>query len=73
MIMNNSIELFCGLKSWTKEAKKYNYRCMTHDIDKKFNPTLCKDILLTKLNHFPIRFRKPNVLWASPPYTFFFQ
>jgi site-specific DNA-cytosine methylase len=61
------LELFCGTKSFTKEAEKLGHKCFTIDIDKKFNPTLCINILdfkIEMLNGF-----KPDVIWASPPCT----
>lgn len=59
----NSLELFCGTKSFTKEAKKHGIECTTLDINHIFNPDICKDILNTD----PKELGKFNILWASPP------
>lgn len=61
------LELFCGTKSFSKVAEEQGNECFTIDIEKKFNPTLCIDILdfdISMLNGF-----KPDVIWASPPCT----
>lgn len=59
------LELFCGTKSFTKVAESRGHECVTLDIDPRFKPTICKDILdftVQDLNGF-----KPDVIWASPP------
>lgn len=63
------LELFCGTKSFSKVAKARGHEVVTVDIEKKFNPTICCDILdfdPIMLNGF-----KPDVVWASPPCTTF--
>jgi hypothetical protein len=66
-----SIELFCGMKSWSKVAARHGMACFTADIDSKFYPDLCKDILDTEMSDIPKQFWRPDYLWASPPCTFF--
>jgi site-specific DNA-cytosine methylase len=61
----NILELFCGNGSFSKVAEERGHKVITIDIDKKFNPTICMDILnfkISDLNGF-----KPDVVWASPP------
>jgi hypothetical protein len=63
------VELFCGTKSFTKEAEKLGYKCFTIDFNKKFNPDLVKDILELTIEDLPEEFRNPTIVWASPPCT----
>jgi hypothetical protein len=59
------LELFCGTKSFAKVALERGHECVTLDIDLKFEPDICKDILdfeVGDLNGF-----RPDVIWASPP------
>jgi hypothetical protein len=65
------LELFCGTKSFTKEAEKLGHECFTIDFDKQFNPNLCIDILEFDVSMLPEEFRHPDVIWASPPCTTF--
>ena len=60
------LELFCGTKSFSKEAEGRGHKCFTVDINKKFSPDLCKDIMNIKLEEIPF---VPDVIWASPPCT----
>ena len=41
----NTLDLFCGTKSFTKEAIKLGYNTYTLDILEKFEPTFCCDLL----------------------------
>lgn len=63
------LELFCGTKSFSKEAEKRGHKVFTVDFDKKFNPDLCIDILDLDISMIPKEFRRPDVFWASPPCT----
>jgi site-specific DNA-cytosine methylase len=59
------LELFCGTKSFSKVAEARGHEVVTVDIEQKFNPTICCDILdfdVSMLKGF-----KPDVIWASPP------
>jgi hypothetical protein len=60
------VEFFCGNKSLSKVAQKEGYECFTIDIDKKFNPDLCIDILNFKTEMLPKEFREIDLLWFSP-------
>jgi site-specific DNA-cytosine methylase len=63
------LELFCGTKSFSNVAEAEGHEVFTVDIESKFNPTLCINILdfdISMLNGF-----KPDFIWASPPCTTF--
>lgn len=62
------LELFCGTKSFSKVALERGHEVFTVDINPKFEPDLCKDILNTFPSDIPF---KPNFIWASPPCTTF--
>lgn len=64
----NTVELFCGTKSFSKVAEKLGHKTFTVDIESKFNPDLCKDILELQIEDLP---KKVDVLWCSPPCTTF--
>ena len=63
-----TIELFCGTKSFSKVAKRKGYKTFTVDIEAKFKPSICIDILNLDPKTLP---QKPFILWASPPCTAF--
>ena len=58
-----TIELFCGTKSFSKVMAQKGHQTFTTDIDLRFAPDICADILTAKID-FPYR---PDILWASPP------
>lgn len=58
------LELFCGTKSFTKVAESRGHECVTLDIDPRFEPTICKDLMDLTLDDIPFQ---PDILWASPP------
>lgn len=60
------LELFSGTESFSKVARARGHEVFTIEIDKKFNPNLCKDVLRVELKDIPF---KPDVIWASPPCT----
>ncbi|GAG54403.1 unnamed protein product, partial [marine sediment metagenome] len=60
------LELFSGTESFSKIAEAKGHKCFTVDNDKRFNPSLCKDILLLQKADIPFN---PDVIWASPPCT----
>lgn len=60
------LDLFCGLKGWTEAFKDRGHEVITVDIEKKFNPTICKDINTLTLDD--LREYAPfDVVLASPP------
>jgi hypothetical protein len=58
----NTLELFCGTKSFTKVARIYADETTTTDIDGRFNPDITSDVwdLTFDAGDF-------DVVWASPP------
>jgi site-specific DNA-cytosine methylase len=60
----NTIELFCGTKSFSKVAAARAHSIFTVDNSFQFRPDICKDIRDVHASNFPYR---PDVLWASPP------
>ena len=59
------LELCCGLKGWSNIWVKYGHKVETLDINSKFNPTYCLDIL-----DFNIK-KEYDIIFASPPCTYF--
>lgn len=58
-----TLELFCGTKSFSKVAKEIGHLIYTIDIDSRFEPTFCEDVMnFTTLRNVP-----HEVIWASPP------
>lgn len=64
----NTLELFCGTKSFSTVANKLGHKTFTVDVNSEFKPDLCADIMTLDLNKLP---SKIDVLWMSPPCTFF--
>lgn len=62
----NTLELFCGTKSFSKVMEKHNFETTTVDIDKSFNPDFVID--LSQRYAFGNNF---DIIWASPPCTGF--
>ena len=62
------LELFSGTESFSKVARERGHECFTIDLDRSFNPSLCKDILEVTKEDIPF---VPDVIWASPPCTTF--
>ena len=60
------LELFSGTESFSKIAEARGHEVFTIDINPKFNPSLCKDVLLLKKEDVPFA---PDLIWASPPCT----
>jgi len=61
------LELFSGTESFSKVARKRGHETFTVDIDDRFEPDLCKDILDLKIEDIPQEFQEPHVMWNSPP------
>lgn len=62
----NTVELFCGTKSFSKIAEQMGYKTFTVDLESKRNPDLVKNILDLNANELPSNI---DFLWASPPCT----
>lgn len=58
------LELFSGKESFSKVARERGHECFTVDIEKRFSPSLCKDINELELDDIPFQ---PDIVWASPP------
>ena len=57
------LELFCGTKSISKVFEKYGCEVVSVDIEERFNPTICCNVLeldYKMLGNF-------DFIWASPP------
>lgn len=61
--MKNSIELFSGSGQVSAILKSKGFKTLTIDINPKFNPQLCVDILDLTLEDLP---GTVDFLWASP-------
>ncbi len=61
------LELFCGTKSFSKVASEFGHDYFTVDYNSKFKPDMCCNIMELRKNDLPKEFRKPDVVWASPP------
>lgn len=59
------LDLFSGLGGWSAAFKDRGHDVITVDIEKKFNPTICKDIMQVTPNDF--NGYKFDVILASPP------
>ena len=59
-----TVELFCGTKSFSNVAAARGFKTFTLDIEPAFSPDLCSSILRVTPEQLP---RHPVVLWASPP------
>ena len=59
-----TIELFCGTKSFSKVAASYGYATFSVDNEASHEPELVADILLLSPQRLP---QSPFMLWASPP------
>ncbi len=58
------LELFSGTASFTNAARERGHECLTLDIDPRFQPDYCMDVLDFDPAALPWR---PDVIWASPP------
>src|SRR5437867_2101630 len=59
-----TVELFCGTKSFSKVAAARGWRTFTVDLDASHHPDLAQDINLLAISDLP---QNIDVLWASPP------
>jgi site-specific DNA-cytosine methylase len=59
------LDLFSGLGGWSQAFKDRGHDVVTVDIEKKFNPTICKDIMQISQSDF--NGSKFDVILASPP------
>lgn len=59
------VDLFCGLKGWSRPFRDRGHEVWTTDIDPAFEPDLARDLLSIRVGDFPLW--RPDVLVASPP------
>ena len=67
--MPKLLELFCGTKSVSKVARTKGWTVVSVDIDSRFEPDICSDILT--FNYKQYKPRTFDMIWASPPCTEF--
>ena len=67
----NTVELFCGTKSFSKVAEKLGHKTYTIDIEESFKPDFQIDILNLNKTHLLGSGSMIDLLWASPPCTSF--
>lgn len=65
--MKKLLELYCGTKSVSKVFEKHGWDTYTVDFNRKFKPNLCCDMLYFNKTMLPKNFRKPDMIWCSPP------
>lgn len=65
------LELFSGTESFGKVARERGHEVFTVDINPKFKPSICKNILEVTKEEIIEKFGYPDVIWASPPCTTF--
>jgi len=63
--MTRLLELFCGTKSVSKAVGHLFAEVVNVDIDPKFEPTICSDILTWNYKIYPVGHF--DIIWASPP------
>jgi len=60
------LDLFSGLGGWSQAFKDRRHEVITVDVEEKFNPTICKDIIKLEAKDFK-EFVPFDVILASPP------
>lgn len=63
----NTLELFCGTKSFSHYAKSKGLETFTVDVEEKFNPSLQYDLLKPFPEILKKKIREANIIWMSPP------
>lgn len=61
------LELFSGTESISKAFRQAGHSTYTVDNNPDFKPDMCIDILDFDIKMLPKEWRKPEVIWASPP------
>ena len=62
------LDLFSGYGSWSNSFRDRGHKVVTLDIDSRFDPTVCWDILTWKYRELDI---EPDIIFASPDCTYF--
>jgi C-5 cytosine-specific DNA methylase len=63
-MQNQTAELFCGTKSFSRVARGLGYRTWTCDLDPAHDPDVLADMLSIDTTALPANV---DILWASPP------
>ena len=63
----NTVELFCGTKSFSKYATKLGHNIFTVDIDEQFNPSIVYNILNPLPEIVLTKIKEADIIWMSPP------
>ena len=61
------LEVYCGTKSFSKVCIERGHQTFTIDFNPKFKPDLCCDMLYFNKKLLPKEWRKPDIIWFSPP------
>lgn len=61
------LELFCGTKSISNVFRDRGHETFTIDNNPKFRPDMVCDMLYLNKRSLSKEWRKPQVIWASPP------
>lgn len=61
------LDLFSGLGGWSKAFLDRGHNVVTIDIEKKFNPTICLDIMKINAKELTEGYGEFDVILASPP------
>ncbi len=61
------IEFFSGTESFSKVARERGHEVFTIDFNKKFKPDMVCDMLYFNIKMLPKEWRKPDMIWCSPP------
>jgi len=61
------LELFSGTESFGKVCKERGHDVFTIDFNPKFKPNMVMNILDFNKTMLPKEFKKPNIIWCSPP------
>ena len=67
----NTVELFCGTKSFSKYAEKIGHKTFTVDNNNYFNPTLTYDLTQPMPKILKRKINSAKIIWMSPPCTTF--
>ena len=65
------LELFAGSRSFSKVAEEFGYKTYTTDIEPFDKINQVCNIFDFDLNKMLDEFGKPDIIWASPPCTYF--
>ena len=64
--MPHLLELFCGTGSIGRAFRARGCQVTSVDLEAKFNPTICCDVLELELEQV-LEFGNVDLIWASPP------